>query len=61
MTTINVYFYTTSNKAKRASIIDNGRVLYMSEVEAQQHLAGKRYTEGPHTDSVKRRCGFQAS
>lgn len=58
MESINVYFYMTSNRAKRASIIDNGRVLYMSAAEARQYLEGKRFTEGPHTADVRRRCGL---
>lgn len=59
MTRINVYFYMTGNSVERASIIDNGRVLYMSAVEAQQYLEGKQYTEGPHTDNVRHRCGLK--
>jgi len=50
MCNLTVYFYTTSNRAKRASIIDNTsgekKVLYMSQSEARKYLAGREYQEG---------------
>ncbi len=46
MCNLTVNFYTTSNRVKRASIIDNGRVLYMSQDEAKAYLSGREYKVG---------------
>jgi len=51
--TLSVKFYTTSNGVKRASIIDNGSVLYMSHTEAVEYVGERPYLN-QHVDNPTR-------
>lgn len=46
MHSLSVNFYTTGNGKKRASIIDKGEALYMSEAEALKYLNGRLHLVG---------------